>query len=79
MKHTDTYAYAQAKEVLDNEYDLQMAVTEIGKQGLNKVAAVRRVARAAAYMVGYTDYDCPPISRRSIKYWAIETVEDWDV
>jgi hypothetical protein len=77
MKHTDTYAYARAKEVLDNEYDLQMAVAAIGKQGLNKAVAVRRVARAAAYMIGYTDYDCPPISRRSIKYWAIETVEDW--
>lgn len=77
MKHVDTYAYQAAKVVMDNDYDLQMELSAIGKEGLSPIRAIRLVERAAASLLGYSDEDCPPISQRTIHYYAIETVEDW--
>ena len=77
MRHYNTYSYSQARIVMDNEYPLQMEINAMREEGISKIAAFHRIIKAASYMVGYRDADCPPISRRSVDCYARETVADW--
>ena len=80
MRHTETYAYQCAKCTLDNMEPLWDALNPVFKQahaeGWDWAKLAARIRRVASRYVGYSDSETPPISRRSIQCWAVETAED---
>lgn len=79
-KHIDTEAYDAARQVLNNTEEVWDAINPLFKKAkeeswtTDKLAT--RIERAIRFMKGYTDNYTPPISRRSLHYWALGTTQD---
>ena len=80
MKHTDTAAYDAARMVLNNEEPVWDAINPLFKlsqeQHWTEERLACRIERAIGFMRGYTDDYTPPISQRSLHFWALETAAD---
>lgn len=79
-KHIDTAAYAAAKLILDNEESVWNTINPLFKlsqeQHWTEERLARRIERAIHFMCGYMDDYTPPISRRSLHFWALGTAAD---
>ena len=84
MKHEDTYAYSCARDYLLNDAALCEALGNKCKQlkelqysDKSAINAITRMAIGLGWL-GFTDGDgMPPISKRSIHYWAKEQWEEF--
>ncbi len=84
MKHTETYAYHEARNWLNNDATLKKMVSSLCKQAWEEKWSdehSKNILIQSAFVRGFLGWrynsDMPAISRRSIKYWAKETWADY--